>query len=79
MEKLRKLNTEYEGKENIVILKLLGWKIKQMEQTCQIGVWMGFCATLKIQREKLGERRSGKVSGLVGGKQVSAWICAGAR
>lgn len=50
-----------------------------MEQTCQIGVWMGFCATLKIQREKLGERRSGKVSGLVGGKQVSAWICAGAR
>lgn len=79
MEKLRKLNTEYEGKGNIVILKLLGWKMKWMDQTCQIGVWMGLCATLKISREKVGELRSGKVSWLVGGKQVSAWICAGAR
>lgn len=48
MEKLRKLNTEYEGKGNIVILKLLGGKMKWMDQTCQIGLWMGLCTTLKI-------------------------------
>lgn len=74
------MNTEYERRGNILILKLLGRNTKWMDQTCQIGQWMGFiCATFKIPREKLGERRSGKVSGLVGGKQVSAWICAGAR
>lgn len=70
------MNTECEGKGHIVILELLGWKMKWMDQ---IGVWMVFiCATFKIQREKFGERRSGKVSGLVGGKLLSAWICAGA-